>query len=131
MVASASSFTLLSLHTACKQGPALATACNQHASAPCLHHATAVIAASTATNYMWSCHSLVVLCVHTQAVAVSLVLLQDMLAMRKTVGALTGRLLVNGRPASAEFTCRTSYVPQVKARFELYNIAAPATQAAA
>lgn len=39
--------------------------------------------------------------------------LQDMLAMRKTVGTLTGTLLVNGCPASPKFISSTSYVPQV------------------
>lgn len=39
--------------------------------------------------------------------------MQDMLAMRKTVGSLTGRLLVNGQPATASFIRHSSYVPHV------------------
>lgn len=39
---------------------------------------------------------------------------QDMLAMRKSVGNLTGQLLVNGQPASASFIRQSSYVPQVR-----------------
>lgn len=39
---------------------------------------------------------------------------QDMLAMRKSIGTLTGRLLVNGQPASAGLVRYTSYVPQVR-----------------
>lgn len=37
-----------------------------------------------------------------------------MLALRKSVGNLSGRLLVNGKPATARFIRLTSYVPQVK-----------------
>lgn len=38
---------------------------------------------------------------------------EDMLAMRKSLGNLTGQLLVNGHPATAAFVRHTSYVPQV------------------
>jgi hypothetical protein len=38
---------------------------------------------------------------------------QDMLAMRKSLGHLKGRLLVDGQPATASFIRHTSYVPQV------------------
>lgn len=40
-------------------------------------------------------------------------MLQDMLAMRKSVGSLTGCLLTNGQPATASFIRNSSYVPQV------------------
>jgi ABC-type multidrug transport system ATPase subunit len=36
----------------------------------------------------------------------------DILAMRKSMGTLTGQLLVNGRPATKSFIRRTAYVPQ-------------------
>ncbi|KAF8066171.1 abcG22 [Scenedesmus sp. PABB004] len=36
----------------------------------------------------------------------------DILAMRKSVGALSGRLLLNGRPAGRSFIRQTAYVPQ-------------------
>jgi hypothetical protein len=39
--------------------------------------------------------------------------LQDILAMRKSLGNLSGRLLVNDAPAPASFIRKTSYVPQV------------------
>lgn len=39
--------------------------------------------------------------------------LMDILAMRKSLGNLTGGLLVNGSPAHASFIRQTSYVPQV------------------
>ena len=38
--------------------------------------------------------------------------LMDILAMRKSVGALTGKLLVGGRPAARSFIRKTAYVPQ-------------------
>jgi ATP-binding cassette, subfamily G (WHITE), member 2 len=38
--------------------------------------------------------------------------LMDILAMRKSMGTLTGQLLVNGRPATKSFIRRTAYVPQ-------------------
>jgi hypothetical protein len=38
-----------------------------------------------------------------------------MLAMRKSVGSLSGRLLANGQPATANFIRHSSYVPQVRA----------------
>jgi ATP-binding cassette subfamily G (WHITE) protein 2 len=38
--------------------------------------------------------------------------LMDILAQRKSVGALTGQLLVGGRPAGRAFMRRTAYVPQ-------------------
>lgn len=40
--------------------------------------------------------------------------MQDMLASRKSVGNLTGRLLVNSRPATSTFIAHTSYVQQVR-----------------
>jgi hypothetical protein len=43
------------------------------------------------------------------------VLRQDILAMRKSLGNLSGSLLVNGQPAPASFIRKTSYVPQVRA----------------
>jgi ABC-type multidrug transport system ATPase subunit len=36
----------------------------------------------------------------------------DILAQRKSMGDLTGELLVNGRPASRRFVRMTAYVPQ-------------------
>jgi ABC-type multidrug transport system ATPase subunit len=40
--------------------------------------------------------------------------LLDLLACRKTTGQITGRLLVNGRPASrSQYSKRIAYVPQV------------------
>lgn len=39
--------------------------------------------------------------------------LMDILAQRKSLGNLTGSLLVNGQPAPASFIKQTSYVPQV------------------
>ena len=39
--------------------------------------------------------------------------LMDILAMRKTVGTLSGQLMVNGQPAGKSYVCSTSYVPQV------------------
>lgn len=36
----------------------------------------------------------------------------DILAQRKSVGALTGQLLVSGRPATRGFIRKTAYVPQ-------------------
>lgn len=38
----------------------------------------------------------------------------DILSARKTVGRLTGQVLVNSRPRSADFTRKTAYVPQVR-----------------
>ncbi|KIY92351.1 hypothetical protein MNEG_15612 [Monoraphidium neglectum] len=38
--------------------------------------------------------------------------LMDILAMRKSLGALSGRLLVGGAPATKGFVRRTAYVPQ-------------------
>jgi hypothetical protein len=38
---------------------------------------------------------------------------QDILALRKSVGNISGRLIVNGQPASAAFIKHTSYVSQV------------------
>jgi ABC-type cobalamin/Fe3+-siderophores transport system ATPase subunit len=37
---------------------------------------------------------------------------QDILALRKSVGNLTGRILVNGQRASKKFIRKTAYVPQ-------------------
>lgn len=39
--------------------------------------------------------------------------MQDILALRKSVGDLTGCLLINGQPASSSVIKHTSYVPQV------------------
>lgn len=39
--------------------------------------------------------------------------LMDILAMRKTVGTLSGRLMVNGQLAGKSYLSSTSYVPQV------------------
>jgi ABC-type multidrug transport system ATPase subunit len=39
--------------------------------------------------------------------------LMDILAMRKSVGQLTGQLLLNGHPATRSFIRKTAYVPQV------------------
>lgn len=39
--------------------------------------------------------------------------LMDILAQRKTVGHLSGFLLVNGQPATDKFVRKTAYVPQV------------------
>lgn len=39
--------------------------------------------------------------------------LMDILALRKSVGSISGRLLVNGQPASKAFIRKTAYVPQV------------------
>ena len=39
--------------------------------------------------------------------------LMDILAMRKSVGELTGQLLLNGQPATRSFIRKTAYVPQV------------------
>jgi hypothetical protein len=41
--------------------------------------------------------------------------LMDILAQRKTVGYLSGFLLVNGQPANERFVRKTAYVPQVRA----------------
>jgi hypothetical protein len=38
----------------------------------------------------------------------------DILAQRKTVGYLSGFLLVNGLPATDKFVRKTAYVPQVR-----------------
>ena len=38
--------------------------------------------------------------------------LMDMLAQRKSTGALTGAVLVDGMPADGSFIRRTAYVPQ-------------------
>jgi hypothetical protein len=38
----------------------------------------------------------------------------DILAMRKSVGSLTGRVRVNGHPATQELAAHISYVPQVR-----------------
>jgi ABC-type ATPase involved in cell division len=38
--------------------------------------------------------------------------LMDILAQRKSVGALTGQLLVGGRPVTSSFIRKTAYVPQ-------------------
>jgi hypothetical protein len=38
----------------------------------------------------------------------------DILAQRKTVGYLSGFLLVNGEPATKSFVRNTAYVPQVR-----------------
>jgi ABC-type multidrug transport system ATPase subunit len=40
--------------------------------------------------------------------------LMDILAQRKTVGYLSGFLLVNGLPANDKFVRKTAYVPQVR-----------------
>lgn len=40
--------------------------------------------------------------------------LMDILAQRKTVGYLSGFLLVNGEPATQGFVRNTAYVPQVR-----------------
>jgi hypothetical protein len=40
--------------------------------------------------------------------------LMDILALRKSVGSISGRLLVNGQPASKAFIRKTAYVPQVE-----------------
>jgi ABC-type multidrug transport system ATPase subunit len=40
--------------------------------------------------------------------------LMDILAQRKTVGYLSGFLLVNGDPATKRFVRNTAYVPQVR-----------------
>jgi ABC-type iron transport system FetAB ATPase subunit len=40
----------------------------------------------------------------------------DILAMRKSVGNLSGRLLLSGRPANTSFIRKTAYVPQVQQR---------------
>lgn len=37
----------------------------------------------------------------------------DILAMRKSVGSLSGRLLLSGKPATRSFIRQTAYVPQV------------------
>ena len=37
---------------------------------------------------------------------------QDILALRKSIGNLSGRLLVNGHVATKRFIKRTAYVPQ-------------------
>jgi hypothetical protein len=39
--------------------------------------------------------------------------LMDILAMRKSLGNLSGSLMVNGQDAPASFIKKTSYVPQV------------------
>jgi energy-coupling factor transporter ATP-binding protein EcfA2 len=39
--------------------------------------------------------------------------LMDILAQRKSMGNLSGFLLVNGRPATSSFIRKTAYVPQV------------------
>lgn len=39
--------------------------------------------------------------------------LMDILAQRKSMGQLSGFLLVNGRPATSSFIRKTAYVPQV------------------
>jgi hypothetical protein len=38
----------------------------------------------------------------------------DILAQRKSMGNLSGFLLVNGRPATSSFIRKTAYVPQVR-----------------
>jgi ABC-type multidrug transport system ATPase subunit len=38
----------------------------------------------------------------------------DILAMRKSVGDLSGHLLLNGQPATKNFIRKTAYVPQVR-----------------
>lgn len=38
----------------------------------------------------------------------------DILAQRKSMGNLSGYLLVNGRPATSSFIRKTAYVPQVR-----------------
>jgi hypothetical protein len=50
---------------------------------------------------------------HPKYVAVWL-RMQDILAMRKSVGTLSGCVLVDGRPASSNFVKHTSYLPQVR-----------------
>lgn len=40
--------------------------------------------------------------------------LMDILAQRKSVGNLSGFLLVNGEPATSGFVRKTTYVPQVR-----------------
>lgn len=48
--------------------------------------------------------------------------LMDILAGRKSVGNLTGAVLVNGRPRKqAEFARKTAYVPQVGYAVGLYG----------
>jgi ABC-type multidrug transport system ATPase subunit len=47
---------------------------------------------------------------HTQCKGKSTLL--DILAARKTVGRLTGRVCVNGAPRTSDFVRRISYVPQ-------------------
>jgi hypothetical protein len=38
----------------------------------------------------------------------------DIISARKSVGRLTGEVLVNGRPRGEGFTLKTAYVPQVR-----------------
>lgn len=40
--------------------------------------------------------------------------LMDILAQRKSMGNLSGFLLVNGQPATSAFIRKTTYVPQVR-----------------
>lgn len=42
--------------------------------------------------------------------------LMDILAMRKHDGSVTGRVTVNGRPATKAFVKQAAYVPQVRGR---------------
>ena len=39
--------------------------------------------------------------------------LMDMISARKSVGRLSGEVLVNGAPRGADFARKTAYVPQV------------------
>jgi ABC-type multidrug transport system ATPase subunit len=43
----------------------------------------------------------------------------DILAMRKSVGHLSGRLLLSGRPANTSFIRKTAYVPQVRQQLSI------------
>jgi hypothetical protein len=40
----------------------------------------------------------------------------DILAQRKSMGNLSGFLLVDGQPATSSFIRKTAYVPQVRVR---------------
>ena len=51
--------------------------------------------------------------------------LMDILAQRKSVGNLSGFLLVNGRPATSSFIRKTAYVPQVRISLQLAGGSSP------
>lgn len=53
--------------------------------------------------------------------------LMDILAQRKTVGYLSGFLLVNGQPANDTFVRKTAYVPQVCALPQATRSSVPAS----